>query len=207
MGLVIVLAITAGVIGLVGRLPEARKVKRELARARVQSIASLADGSPAAIRGTVATIDDSAALVSPLSKRRCTYWLVVFDEVGVGGDYHELGRTEAGIPFLLRSEHGTARVVPDKPRVALPSRVYMRPVAAPGILGDLARGHTKPPNHHTTWLRGTEYVLEPETFVTVCGWSTREPDPEATESVSGYREQLPTRPVISGSRAAKLLIG
>ncbi len=207
MGLVIVLAVTAGVIGLDGRLPDARKVKRELARARVQSIASLGDGCAAAIRGTVSATDPDALVVSPLSKRRCTYWLVVFDEVGVGGDYHELGRIDAGVPFLLRSDHGTARIVPDQPRIALPSHVYMRPTAAPGILGELARGRTKPPNHRTTWLRATEYVLEPDAFVTVCGWSTREPDPEATESVSGYREQLPTRPVISGSRRAKLLIG
>jgi hypothetical protein len=207
VGLVIVLAVTAGVIGLVGRLPDARKVKRDLARARVQSIASLGDGAPAAVRGTTAPIAGEALVTSPLSNRTCMYWLVVFDEVGVGGDYHELGRIEGGVPFLLRSDTGTARVVPDKPRVALPSNVYMRPVAAPGKLGDLARGNTKPPNHRTTWLRATEYVLVADTLVTICGWSTREPDPEASKNVSGYREQLPTRPVISGSRNAKLMIG
>jgi hypothetical protein len=207
VGLIIVLAVTAGVIGLVGGLPDARKVKRELARARIQSISSLVDGSPAAVRGTVALIEPGNIATSPLSHRRCVYWLVVFDEVGVGGDYHELGRTEGGVPFLLRSDKGTARVVPDRPRLGLVGQTFSRPILQPGPLAPLARTVCKRHNYPTSWLRATEYVVEPDAFITICGWATREPDPEASESVTGYREQLPTRPVISGSRGAKLLIG
>jgi hypothetical protein len=207
VGLVIVLAVTAGVIGLVGRLPDARKVKRELARARIQAISSLGDGAPAAVRGTADVTEPGAVATSPLTERPCLYWLVVFDEVGTGGDFRELGRIDGGVPFLLRSDAGTARVVPDRPRVALPAKIFLRPISSPGRLGELARGVCKRPNHRTTLLRATEYVLEPSAYITVSGWSTREPDPEASVSVSGYREQLPTRPVISGSRSAKLLIG
>jgi hypothetical protein len=204
----IVAAITAGVIGLVGGLPDARKVKRELARARIQAIASLADGTHAAARGTVAPIDADATVTAPLTQRKGVYWLVVFDEVGVGGDYRELGRLERGVPFLLQSGSGTARVVADRPRVALPGRVFTRPVLQPGAVGELLRtAGAKRPNHATSSLRATEYVIEVGGIITVSGWATREPDPEASESVSGYREQLPTRPVISGTRRAKLLIG
>ncbi|HEY5945260.1 MAG TPA: hypothetical protein VIV40_07210 [Kofleriaceae bacterium] len=206
MGLVIVLAITATVIGLVGQLPDPRKVKRELARARIQSINSLVDGKPAAVRGTIATVED-AIVHAPLSNRRCVYSLVVFDEVGVGGDYVELGRLERGLPFLLRSDHGTARVVPDGARLAIYGDVTTQPIIADTPMSRLARSVCKRHNYATSWLRATEYVLEPDAFVTISGWCTREPDPEAAEDVTGYREQLPTRPVISGSRGAKLMIG
>jgi hypothetical protein len=205
--LVIVAAITASVIGLVGRLPDPRKVKRELARARIQTINSLGDGKSAAVRGTVTLTEPAAFARSALTSRDCVYWLVVFDEVGVGGDYHELGRMDGGVPFLLRSDTGTARVVPDRPRIALPGHVISRPISDAGDLGQLARGVCKQHNYATSWLRATEYVLEAGAFVTVSGWCTREPDPEASVSVQGYREHLPTRPVISGTRRAKLLIG
>lgn len=207
MELLLVAAITAGVIGLAGRLPDPRKVKRELARARVQSINSLRDGKAAVVRGTIAVTEPGAVVRSALTHRTCVYWLVVFDEVGVGGDYHELGRTEGGVPFLLRSETGTARVVPDRPRIAVPGQAFSRPITQPGMLGALARGVCKQNNYSTSWLRATEYVLEVDALVTISGWCTREPDPEASVAVSGYREQLPTRPVISGTRRAKLLIG
>ena len=204
----VVAAITAGVIGLVGRLPDPRKVKRELARARVQTISSLADGKPAAVRGTVALVEPAAVVVSPLTQRPCVYWLVVFDEVGIAGDFHELGRLERGVPFLLRSETGTARVVPDRPRIALPGRSFAQPILQAGPLRVLAReARAKRHNWNTSLLRATEYVLEAGAFVTVSGWATREPDPDAAAAVAGYREQLPTRPVLSGTRRAKLLIG
>ncbi len=207
MEIVLVVAITAGIIGLVGRLPDPRKVKRELARTNVVPIDSLAEGKPATVRGTVVPIDPDALLMSPLTGQRCVYWLVVFDEVGVGGDFAELGRVEEGAPFLLRSDAGTARVVPDRPRVAIPSRAFSRPIMYAQELTQIARGKLKRPNYATSWLRATVYALEPGAFVTIRGWCTREPDPEASEQVSGYREQLPTRPVLSGSRRVRMLIG
>lgn len=207
MELVIVAAITAGVIGLVGRLPDPRKVKRELARARIEAIAALTDGRTVAVRGTVSLSEPTAVVEAPLTGLPCVYWLVVFDEVGTGGDFRELGRASGGVPFLLRSEQGTARVVPDGARVALPGQVFVRPVTQPGMLDALAREVCVPYNYATSTLRASMYVLEAGAFVTIRGWCTREPDPEASASISGYREQLPTRPVISGTRRAKLLIG
>ena len=95
--LLVVAAITGTVIGLAGRLPDPRKVKRELARARIQSIDTLVDGKPAAVRGTVALIDAGSFIVSPWTRESCVYYLITFDEVGVGGDYHELGRFDQAI--------------------------------------------------------------------------------------------------------------
>lgn len=207
MGLVLVLVVTAGVIGLVGGLPDPRKVKRELARARLQSISSLVDGKAAAVRGTVEQITVETAVMSPLTHRRCVYSLVVFDEVGVGGDHRELGRLESCVPFLLRSEHGTARIVPNGARVALHGNSRSQPVTYLDGLWSIARSVCKQPNYPTSWLRATEYMIAEGDELTIAGWCTREPLPEASDAVSGYRDQLPTRPVISGSRRAKLLIG
>lgn len=206
MEILIFVALTATVFGLVGRLPEPRKVRRELARAKIQTIASLVEGKVAAVRGTV-ELTDGAFVVSPLTERRCAYYVIVFDEVGAAGDHVELGRLAAGVPFLLRSQGGTARVVPDRPAIAVPPYVVARPFAQAELLWRLARCACRPPNYTTSWLRATEYALVPDQLVTVSGWCTREPDPDAREDVAGYREHLPTRPVLSGSRRAKLLIG
>ncbi|HEX5062112.1 MAG TPA: hypothetical protein VFV99_22235 [Kofleriaceae bacterium] len=208
MSLFVVIAVTATVIGLVGGIPDPRKVKRELARARVQTIDSLVEGKPGAVRGTVAVIDPETTIWAPLTQHRCVYVLVVFDEVGVGGDYRELGRIEGTASFLLRSEHGTARIVPSGARLALPGHSVARPFMNLGpMLTELSRGQIEQPNYPTSWLRATEYRIDEGEELTIRGWVTREPLPEASDAVSGYREQLPTRAVISGSRRAKLLIG
>jgi hypothetical protein len=212
--LVILIAVTAGVIGVVGRLPETRRIKRDLARARIEQIDELADGKAVVVRGTVTLAEPDAELVAPITRRRCVYSLVTFDELGIGGDYVELGRVEQAVPFLLVSETGTARVVPDQPRVAIPShvRLYaMRDLDEDAMTDQallLARMVCRRPNYPTSSsLRITEYALAPGTLVTVKGYCTREPDPTSPEDVTGYREPPRTRPVISGTRRVPLVIG
>ena len=141
------------------------------------------------------------------------FWLVTFDEVGVGGDFVELGRAEDGRPFLVKSENAAARVVPDGTRVAVPGHAQMQPISA--LQGPPYDAMTrlaevackKKPNYPTSWLRATEYIVFVGMPITVIGWCTREPDPDAAADVSGYRAQLPTRPVMSGSRRGRMLIG
>lgn len=207
------IAITGAVIGLAGRLPEPRRIRRELARAKLHAVDRLPDNALVTIRGNVALSAPGADLSSPILRRECVYWLVTFDEVGVGGDYVEIGRSEQGRPFLVESPTGTARVVPDHIRIALPG--HARLFAMSDILHPsrnepalrLARSVCRRPNHpYATTLRVTEYVIPPQLEVTVKGWCTHEPDPEASESVTGYRSELPSRPVLSGTRKKPLLI-
>lgn len=202
--LFVVLAVTTAVIGLAGRLPDRRRVKRLLGTARVQPIESLEDGGAAVVRGEVIA---GELVEGPLSKRPCVYWLLTFDEVGTGGDYRELGRAERGHPFVLRDATGDARVVAQNPRVAVPPMDVVRPLdSLHGPLGSLAT--CKKPNYpHTSVLRITEYAVLPGALVTVMGFCTLEPNPDAARDVTGYRTALPTRPVISGSRRRPLLIG
>lgn len=214
MELVVLLAVTLSVIGLAGRLPEARRVKRELARSPLDTMDRLPDDKQVTVRGIVEPINDDATTVAPISARTAVYWRLVFDEVGVGEDFRELGRTEVGRPFLLTSQTGNARVVPEQPRLALPGRAVLYRVADlddptrnDGALR-LARAICKRPNYPTSALRVTEYAVTPGTEITVKGWCTHEPDPTAAQAVSGnYRGAAPTRPVISGSRRARLMIG
>jgi hypothetical protein len=127
----------------------------------------------------------------------------------MGGDYRELGRATGGHPFLLRGETATARIVPDDPRIAVPP-VERKQLSGPfaGDLGELATRVCRRMNYpQTSYLRATEYAVLPGMSVTVLGWCTFEPDPEAVGDVTGYRKELPTRPVISGTRRHRLLIG
>jgi hypothetical protein len=88
-----------------------------------------------------------------------------------------------GAPFVLRDQTGMTRVVPIDARLAVP-----------GIKQD-SNGDV------------VEYAVLPGMTVTVVGWCTFEPDPDAVADVTGYRKELPTRPVVSGTRRQRLLIG
>jgi hypothetical protein len=134
--------------------------------------------------------------------------MLTFDEVGTGGDFRELGRFERGHPFMLRDATGDARVVAQNPRVAVPPFDILR--SLDGVPSELAEYCTrlKKPNYPmSSQLRITEYAVLPGALVTVMGFCTFEPNPDAVQDVTGYRTALPTRPVISGSRRRPLLIG
>lgn len=203
--LFVVLAVTTAVIGLAGALPDRRRVKRLLGIARVHPIESLQDGGAAVVRGEVVA---GEVLEAPLSKRDCVYWLLTFDEVGTGGDYRELGRVERGHPFVLRDATGDARVVAQNARVAVPPFEILRSFGnVPTTVAQQYRVCKKPNYPMTSVLRITEYAVLPGALVTVIGFCTFEPNPDAAQDVTGYRTALPTRAVISGSRLRPLLIG
>lgn len=88
-----------------------------------------------------------------------------------------------GNPFNLRDLSGVARIVPIDARLAVPA---VRQEAEGGVI---------------------EYAILPGSTVTIVGWCTFEPDPDAVAEVTGYRKELPTRPVVSGTRRQRLLIG
>jgi hypothetical protein len=88
-----------------------------------------------------------------------------------------------GYPFNLRDGTGVTRVVPIDARLAVPA---VRQEADGGAI---------------------EYAILPGSTVTIVGWCTLEPDPDAVAAVTGYRKDLPTRPVVSGTRRQRLLIG
>jgi len=205
----VLVALTMGVIGLAGGLPEARKVKRELGRHRPETYASLKEGRVVTIHGRVLAGELAKA---PMSGRSCTYWRLVFEEVGAGGDSRELGRTEETLPFTLRCAGGEVRVVPGSPLIALPGLVQIRGGLHDGrsdAVMRAARAVCRPMNYpQSSLLRVTEYVVVPETDITLRGYCTREPAPDAADAAAAeYRGQTPMRFVVSGTRRARVLIG
>jgi hypothetical protein len=92
-------------------------------------------------------------------------------------------RKTGGHPFNLRDASGVTRIVPIDARLAVPA---VRQEAEGGVI---------------------EYAVLPGSIVTIVGWCTHEPDPDAVADVTGYRKELPTRPVVSGTRRQRLLIG
>lgn len=198
--------------------PDEAKVRKLLQRARdrgeIVPIDQLADGTVAAIRARVATGGDE--LRAPLTGRPCVYWRIVIDEVGAK-DFVELGRNEQGVPFLVRSDAGVMRVVPERARIAvvphqvttqMPAALHERSRNAHGDpLVDLARRTIRNwPNHYTTTLRVREYAITAGAVLTMSGFVTLEANPDGAAGVQGYRADLPMRPVMSGSRRARLLI-
>jgi hypothetical protein len=184
-------------------------VMRRLRRAVSTPIGELRDGVRATVQGTVALVDPSRTVIAPLTGRACVFWMVRFDEVGAG-DWHTLGRASGGCEFLVENLSGTVLVHPAHARVDLPGLEMKRPSRmwpTSDALITLARQHCKRPNRpDETILRATEHVVLAGTPVVVNGGCALEPDPTATEAVTGYREQLPMRAVLSGTRRTPLVI-
>ncbi len=175
--------------------------------------ATLPEGSEAVVRGTVNLVEPGADLTSPISRQPCVYWLVTFDELGIGGDFVELGRSEQGRPFLLMSPTGTARIVPEHARIAVPGSVTLHAMRELDnswynhAAIRLARSVCKRPNYpDTSSLRVTEYMVALDMDVTIRGYCTHEPDPQAAKDVTGYRAEVPMRPVLSGTKGSPLLL-
>jgi hypothetical protein len=203
------------VLGLAGLAFRKRPdpTRRRLAKIKPTPAAELLDGTIATVRGTVGLVEPGADLSSPISRRQCVYWRVTFDELGIGGDYVELGRSDQGRPFLVTSDAGVARIVLEHARIAVPGSVSLYAMADlenaqhNDAAIRLARTVCKRPNYpQSSSLRVTELIVAPDMVVTVRGYCTREPDPRAADSVTGYRAELPMRPVLSGTQQAPLLL-
>jgi hypothetical protein len=207
---ILVVGIVIALISAFGGAEEKAYVARRLRRSVPEPLAALADGRGATAGGTVRTIA-AGRVVSPLGGVPCVFWMVRFDEVGAG-DSHTLGRATGGCEFLVENATGTARIIPDHAKVDVPGRAFscssrLWVSGRPDLVTSLAKQHCKPPNRPSeTVLRATEHVIEEGMSIVVNGNCTREPDPSAVDAVTGYREQLPSRPVLSGSRRWPLVI-
>lgn len=179
----------------------------ELARTPRTQIADIPDGAARKIGGRIELED--APIWSPLTRTACSVWAVTVEEVGMG-DSVLRGAKCQGVPFCLRDASGVARVIPDGARLGGDGRAFTY------LAGSLLSGYERElfaelditlnyPG--TSSLRFTERILQPTADVTVWGYCQREPDRSAMNAdVSGYRGAVPTRPVLSSTRRAPLLI-
>lgn len=179
-------------------------VRNRLHARNPRRITELVDGSQGCIIGEVAPGDE---IVAPLTKRRCAFWVVTIDEVGL--DWIERASVDQGVPFLVRDASGIARVIPDGARVDLRAMSTLRwPGALPPVELELYRRLQVRLNYQTSRVRFNEHVVVAGMRIRVLGNTQREPDPGAVDADrTGYRGELPTRPVLASARRRPLLIG
>jgi hypothetical protein len=171
---------------------------------------ALVDGRAGAVAGVV--VDGPPMIAAPLTGAPCVYWQLSFDEVGAH-DWIERARVSARGEFMLDVEGGSVRVIAEAgAQLDVPvHRVERRPVFdvridSTDLIQQQARAAGVRFAYPYSTLRVTERIVAPGMHVKVYGWCAREPDPGGVADVSGYREALPTRPVLSGTRRAPLLI-
>ena len=172
-----VLSFTAGVIALAGRLPEDRKVKRDLARRRLDSLGALADGKVVTLRGIVRDVE--GVTTGPVTGRRCVY----VRTTEVHGRHAD--RSERSIPFELETSDGRIRVVASAPRL--------------GVHGETKQGPDGVTIEHAVPV---DAVI---TIRGICTYEP-DPTRNDVDGVYRGGERA-TRPVISGTRKVPLQIG
>lgn len=184
-------------------------VMRELVRAPRTQISDIPDGAARKIGGRIELED--APIRSPLTGTECSVWAVTIEELGGLGDAVLRGAKCQGVPFRLRDGSGVARVIPDGARLGTTGQSfhYLPGALLIGYERELFAELKIKLNYPTgSNLRFTERLIAPAAEVTIYGYCQREPDRGAMDAdVSGYRGDVPTRPVLSSTRRAPLLIG
>lgn len=187
-----------------------KPVRTTIRRARSIDIARCRDGDRQRITGVV---EGAMPLTSPVTGRPCVFWAVSIDEVGAG-DWVERGVADQGVPFFVRDRSGLARVVPDQARcdLAAMSTTYSAagqalPPGPRALFETLAITLNYPT---TSKVRFNERIVTTGETITLFGQSQLEPLQDASAAdvdATGYRGELPMRPVFSSSRRKPLLIG
>ncbi len=187
-----------------------KPVRDKLRRVRPIDIARCGDDDRPRITGVV---EGTLPLISPITRRPCVFWAVSIDEVGAG-DWVERGVADQGVPFFVRDGSGLARVVPDQARcdLATVSTMFVStgPALPPGPR-ELYEGLAIVLNYpRTSKVRFNERIVTVGERITVLGQCQLEPMQDASAAdadATGYRGELPMRPVFSSSRRKPLLIG
>ncbi len=189
---------------------EHQRIQRELRGASKYKIGDFPDGTQGKVVGRLAL--HQKELTAPLSGRSCTYFKVAVSEYrsnGDSGSYYEIITEEEGVDFALDDGTGTAIVLVGSARTALTEDHETRsgtlddPTAREQAYLD-AHGQEGEGWLFNKTLRYVEAVLEPGELVSVFGYGSKEPDPDAAPA--GYRDAQPMRLRISGSANYPALI-
>jgi hypothetical protein len=178
-------------------------VVRRLRAAESYALAELPENTPGRVVGVAQALHKT--LTAPLTGRPCVYYEVKVVDRNKRRVLHERGAA----PFLLLDGEVRAIIDPQYAELAVDFDVHTTsgtfddPTSAEAALlarhGQRDRGWI-----FNRALRYEEAVIAIGETTAVFGTSVREPDPEA--SPTGYREELPTRVRLSGSRRFPLLI-
>lgn len=173
------------------------------------AIADLVDGEIGTVEGEV--VATGPMLRSPITDTPCVYWQLTFDEVGAC-DWVQRARLQHHGEFVVDVGGVRVRVLAHGARIDVPAHHIERRAGYGGAVtsSDLVMAQARAARvelaYASSLLRATEWIVAPGMRVMVQGGCTLEPDPDAVATVQGYREAMPTRPVLSGTRHAPLLI-
>lgn len=182
---------------------DSQKIKRALRNAALFSIEDFPDGTQGKVAGDLVLSDRE--LVAPLSGRLCAYYCIKVEEYrshGKSGSWYDIINEEDSVDFVLDDGTGRAIVMVAGAKTAIttdhesnsgtfdnPTRTERNYLESHGKEGQGWVFNKK--------LRYTEAILEPGERVSVFGYGSKEPDPDAAPS--GYREMQPMRLRISGN--------
>lgn len=212
IGLLLAAAIVVLFIAVVGQMwSERARLKKALRSAPRVAIRELPEGTPARIVGTVAA---QATLRAPLTGRTCVAYVAQVEELVSSGKtsswrgrIHEVRH----VPFTV--DDGTGRAIVDPGQAKL--LVEMDSTTRSGTFDDATPVEEDFLRRHNMgsqgWffnktLRYLEGVIEPGERVAVLGRAVREPDPDAAGAVTGYRDALPTRVRVGGSKDHPIIV-
>ena len=205
--MVVVFILVSGTVGafLFWRwyMDEEQVTKRALRNARKHSIRDFPDSTQGKVVGRLAYHQEE--LVAPLSGRPCAYYCITVSEYrshGNSGSYCEIINEEKGVDFVLRDGTGTALVMVAAASTALTrdhkttSGTFDSPTPREesylNAHGEQGKGWV-----FNKSIRYVEGILEAGEQVSVYGFGSKEPDPDADPT--GYRDAPPMRLRISGS--------
>ena len=185
---------------VVGVLAAAQRLRRP-GGVLAAPIASIRDGVPCTVAGTVVRLPDTELLVSPISGQSCVYYRALVTR-GTQPPILVMSE-ERRTAFGLVDDTGRAVIDPAGATLELDERRTGVGLTPPRqLIEDLRARH---PREWSDRLRFSERVIGPGDQLIVSGQSLREPDPDPTRAAADYREGA-TRLRIGGSRRTPLVL-
>jgi len=188
-----------------------QQIRRTLRKTPTKRIQELRDDELGKVVGRARGLSET--LESPLTYRRCVYFIAVVEEhrsSGKSSYWKTIIRETRGVPFMLEDDSGRAIIDATAARVSLDfdgksqSGTFDDPTPAEQAF--LARHGQKGQGWiFNKGLRYREAVIEDGETIAVLGAGTREPDPDAPPT-EAYRGDVPTRLRLTSSRKYPLVI-
>ncbi|MFN0253583.1 MAG: hypothetical protein ACKV2T_42340 [Kofleriaceae bacterium] len=187
------------------------RVRARIARQTIVSIADVKDGARACIQGYVEALGQ---LRSPMTNQPCAGWFISIEETGMA-DRRFAGALACHGEMLVRDDTGRALVLFDGARFAWPTsttdgwpsglQASARWTATERDAFERSKARLNYPM--TSGVRFHEHAIFAGAHIYVYGHAQREPDRSRVDAdVNGYRGDVPTRPVFSGTRNVPLML-
>lgn len=200
----------AGALFVITHFSERERTKRALRDATQYAVGEFPDGAQGKVVGKVQLLGEP--ILAPLSGRSCVYYSIRVEEYrnnGTTGNWYQLLADEEGVNFAVDDETGSAVVHVEAAKIVL-SEDHSTTSSSSDLPNEVERAfldrHSKKGEDWVSskTLRYVEAVIEPGETVSVFGYGSQEPDPNAAPT--GYRDIPPMRVRISGSKSRPAII-